>query len=58
MSDIFYRYLGMAVWNGTKSYLRMKYGRTYMPKSVFAGAVLTFAVAAALLAAKHNGSDD
>jgi hypothetical protein len=54
---MFYRLLGMAVWNGGKSLLRYKYGPTYLPRSVRAGAVVALAVGAALALARHNGSD-
>jgi hypothetical protein len=54
---MFYRLLGMAVWNGGKLFLRRKYGRTYVPKPVVAGAVLALAGGVALLLARHNGSD-
>jgi hypothetical protein len=37
---MFYRLLGMAVWNGFKTLLRLKYGPTYMPRSVLAGLLL------------------
>ena len=54
---MFYRILGMLVWNGFKVLLRQKYGRTYMPKPVFAGAVLAVAGGVVLLVTRHNGSD-
>jgi hypothetical protein len=55
---MFYRFLGMAVWNGGKFFLKRKYGRTYVPKPLLAGAVLAVAGgAAALLVARNNGSD-
>jgi hypothetical protein len=55
---MFYRLLGMAVWNGGKFVLRRKYGRTYVPKPVLAGAVLALVGGVVLLVARHNGSDD
>ena len=54
---MFYRLLGILVWNGAKVILRQKYGRTYLPRSVRAGLVLTAAIGVALLAARRNGSD-
>jgi hypothetical protein len=54
---MFYRLLGMAVWNGGKFFLRRRYGRTYVPKPLLAGAVLAVAGGVALLVARHNGSD-
>ena len=35
-----YKLLGMLVWNGGKTLLRAKYGRTYVPAPVLAGAVV------------------
>jgi hypothetical protein len=37
---MFYKLLGILVWNGAKVVLRQKYGRTYLPKSVVAGGAL------------------
>jgi hypothetical protein len=37
---MFYRLLGMAVWKGLKTLLRLKYGPTYLPRSVLAGLIL------------------
>ena len=54
---MFYRLLGMAVWNGGKLFLRRRYGRTYVPKPVLAGAVLVVG-GLVLLAARHIGSED
>src|SRR5215211_4582007 len=34
---MFYKLLGMAVWNGAKFFLRRKYGSTYAPKPLLAG---------------------
>ena len=52
-----YKLLGMLVWHGGKVLLRQRYGATYVPKSVLAGAVVAGGVAVALLAARRNGSD-
>jgi len=54
---MFYRLLGMAVWNGAKLFLRRKYGRTYVPKPVLAGAVLAVVGAVVLMLARRNGSE-
>jgi hypothetical protein len=54
---MFYRLLGMAVWNGGKLFLRRKYGRTYVPKPLLAGAALAAAGGVAVLVLRHNGSD-
>jgi hypothetical protein len=54
---MFYRLLGLLVWNGAKVLLRQKYGRTYVPKPVLAGAVLALAGGVVLLVTRH-GDDD
>ncbi len=55
-----YKLLGMAVWNGGKLFLRRRYGSTYVPKPVLAGAALAVAggVVLAVAAARRNGSGD
>jgi hypothetical protein len=53
---MFYKLLGMAVWNGGKLFLRHRYGATYVPKPVLAGvAVAVVGAIALLVAARHNG---
>jgi hypothetical protein len=54
---MFYRLLGMAVWNGAKALLRYRYGRTYVPKPLLFGAVFAVVGGVALVLARHNGSD-
>jgi hypothetical protein len=53
---MFYKLLGMAVWNGAKLFLRRRYGSTYVPKPMLAGAAVAVVggVALAVLAAKRN----
>jgi hypothetical protein len=46
---MFYKLLGMVVWNGAKWFLRRKYGPTYVPKPVVAGGVLALALGVLLL---------
>jgi hypothetical protein len=53
---MFYKLLGMLVWNGAKVMLRQRYGRTYAPKPVLAGAVIAFVAGAAILAARRESS--
>jgi hypothetical protein len=53
-----YRVLGMAVWKGGKLFLRRRYGTTYVPKPLLAGAALAAAGGVALLLVRHAGSDD
>jgi hypothetical protein len=55
---MFYKLLGMAVWNGGKFFLRRKYGRAYMPKPLLAGAALGVAGGVALLVVRHTLSED
>jgi len=55
---MFYRLLGMLVWNGGKVMLRQRYGRAYLPKPVLAGAVLAAVGGVVLLVVRHNGSED
>jgi hypothetical protein len=50
---MFYSLLGRVVWMVAKRYLRRRYGPTYLPKPVIAGAVLATALAVALAA--HHG---
>jgi len=55
---MFYRLLGMLVWNGGKVLLRQKYGRTYFPKPVLAGvAVLALIGGVVLLVTRQSGDD-
>ena len=53
-----YKLLGMAVWNGAKFFLRRKYGPTYTPKPLLAGAgvAVVGAAAVAVLAARRESS--
>jgi hypothetical protein len=54
---MFYRLLGMLVWNSFKALLRQKYGRARIPKPVLAGAVLAVAGGVALLATRHSSDE-
>lgn len=54
---MFYKVLGMLVWNGAKYYLRQKYGRAYVPKPVLAAGIVG-GLLLAVLAAKRNGSSE
>ena len=53
---MFYKLLGMVVWNGGKFVLRRKYGPTYAPKPLLAGAVIAVVAGVALLAARRESS--
>jgi hypothetical protein len=56
---MFYKLLGYLVWNGGKVFLRARYGSTYLPKPVLAGAaVVAGGLALAALASKRNGTTD
>jgi hypothetical protein len=52
-----YALLGRLVWKGAKLFLRRRYGSTYVPKSVLAGAIVVAGAAAVAVvaAARHNG---
>ena len=49
---MFYKLLGMAVWNGAKVFLRRKYGSTYAPKPLLAGGILAIVAGVAIIAAR------
>ena len=49
-----YKLLGMMVWKGGKLVMRRKYGSTYAPKPLLAGAVIAAVAAVALLAARRE----
>jgi hypothetical protein len=51
---MFYKLLGMLVWNGGKFVLRQKYGRTHAPKPLVAGGIVAVAIAVALVAARQR----
>ena len=51
-----YKLIGMAVVKGAKLFLRRKYGPTYTPKPVLAGAVVAAVVAIALVASKRENA--
>ena len=55
---MFYKLLGMVVWNGGKFALRQRYGSARVPKPLLAGAALAVAGGVAVLVLRHNGSDD
>ena len=54
---MFYSLLGRLVWNGLKAFLRMKYGPTYVPKSLLAGGTVAVAVAASVAFQKARSAD-
>ena len=51
---MFYKVLGMVVWNGAKVFLRRKYGPTYAPKPLLAAGVLAIVAGVAILAARRD----
>ena len=53
---MFYRLLGMLVWNGGKLFLRRKYGPTYVPKPLVAGGILAVVAGVAILASRRESS--
>jgi len=52
---MFYSLLGRLVWNGFKAFLRLKYGRFYLPKPVLAGGTVAVALGV-MLALQRNRS--
>ena len=56
---MFDKLLGYLVWNGGKVVLRTRYGSTYVPKPVLAGAIVVAGAAVlAMAAAAKNASDE
>jgi hypothetical protein len=53
---MFYKLLGMVVWNGAKLFLRRKYGPTYAPKPLLAGGIIAIVAAVAILASRRDSS--
>ncbi len=53
---MFYKLLGMLVWNGGKVFLRRKYGPTYAPKPLLAGLVIAIVAGVAVLASRRDSS--
>jgi hypothetical protein len=49
-----YKLLGVLVWNGAKTVLRAKYGRTYLPGRVLVGAVVVAGAVVGLVFAKRD----
>lgn len=53
---MFYKLIGMVVWNGAKWFLRRKYGATYAPKPLLAGGVIAIVAGVAIFAARRESS--
>ena len=53
---MFYKLLGMLVWNGAKVMLRRKYGPTYAPKPLLAGGIIAIVAGVAILASRRDSS--
>jgi hypothetical protein len=53
---MFYKLLGMVVWNGAKLFLRRKYGPTYAPKPLLAAGVIAVVAGVAVLVARRESS--
>jgi hypothetical protein len=54
---MFYKLLGMAVWNGSKWYLGRRYGPRARPKALLVGGAVALAAGAATVLAKRTTSD-
>ena len=52
---MFYKLLGMLVWNAGKLFLRRKYARSHVPKPLVAGGLIAVVVGALLLANSKRG---
>ncbi len=54
---MFYSLLGRTVWYGLKLFLRMKFGPTYVPKSLVAGGTVAVAVAVTVAVLRARSDD-
>ncbi|MEA2291790.1 MAG: hypothetical protein QOF17_810 [Solirubrobacteraceae bacterium] len=54
---MFYKLLGMAVWNGAKWYLGRRFGPRAGAKALAAGGVVAVAVGVGVLLVRRSGSD-
>jgi hypothetical protein len=52
-----YSLLGRMVWYGLKVFLRRKYGSTYVPKSLLAGATVAVGVAVGVAVLRARSDD-
>ena len=52
-----YNLLGRTVWYGLKLFLRRKYGPTYVPKSLVAGATVALGAGVTLVVLKALSDD-
>jgi hypothetical protein len=52
-----YKMLGILVWNGAKVVLRRRYGPTYLPAPVLAGAVVVSGLVVGVLFAKRSSDN-
>ena len=57
MRSVFYSLLGRLVWTGLKAFLRLKYGRLYLPKPVLAGGTVAIALAVMAAVQRSRTSD-
>jgi hypothetical protein len=53
---MFYSLLGRIVWIGAKAFLRRKYGSTYLPKPLVAGALVAVMVGLLVLLGRRDSS--
>jgi hypothetical protein len=54
---MFYSLLGRAVWHGLKLFLRRKYGSTYVPKPLLAGAAVAVGVGVGVAVLRARSDD-
>ena len=55
---MFYSLLGRTVWYGLKLFLRTKYGSSYVPKPLLAGATVAVGVAVAVAVLRSRSTDE
>jgi hypothetical protein len=53
---MFYSLLGRIVWIGVKTFLRRKYGSTYLPKPLVAGGLVAVMVGVLVLLGRRDSS--
>jgi hypothetical protein len=53
-----YKLLGMIVWKVAKTFLRPRYGRTYVPVPLLVGGIVAVLLAVALFVARRDSLDD
>ena len=55
---MFYSLLGRIVWKALLAFLRLKYGRLYLPKPLLAGGTVAIALAVLAAVQRTRSSDE